>query len=110
MAAVRAARAAGSPKLLLLIIAVLLPAFARAVQFPGVQVPFSWNFVPPTAAPGYEDGDLIEFHGFNCDHCEEMEPLMNRVEKELNVSSRKILLGRSSRALPLHLTLPYSRR
>lgn len=30
-------------------------------------------------------GDLIEFYGTECVHCHEMDPLMDKLEKELKV-------------------------
>ncbi len=35
-------------------------------------------------------GDLIEFYGTECSHCIEMQPLMEKLEKELKVKVERL--------------------
>ncbi|CAM9594824.1 unnamed protein product [Chrysoparadoxa australica] len=45
-----------------------------------------------TMAPAGNESHLMEFHGYDCDHCEEMLPLMKRIEKELGVKFSRHLV------------------
>ena len=35
-------------------------------------------------------GDLVEFYGTECSHCIEMQPLMEKMEKELKVKIERL--------------------
>jgi thiol-disulfide isomerase/thioredoxin len=37
-----------------------------------------------------ENPDLIEFYGTECKHCNDMKPLVERLEQELNIKLKKL--------------------
>ena len=42
-------------------------------------------------------GDLIEFYGTECVHCKEMEPLLERLEKEEGLKVEKLEVWHNSK-------------
>lgn len=52
------------------------------------------RFILPQLQPHEDDSYLIEFHSDNCDHCEQMEPVLQRLERDLNTKVRRINIFR----------------
>ena len=44
--------------------------------------------------PHEDTSYLIEFHSDNCDHCEQMEPVLKRLERDLGTKIRRINIFR----------------
>ena len=50
--------------------------------------------VLPRLLPHEDTSYLIEFHSDNCDHCEQMEPVLKRLERDLGTKIRRINIFR----------------
>lgn len=48
----------------------------------------------PQLPPHKDDCYLVEFHSDNCDHCEQMEPVLQRLERDLATKVRRINIFR----------------
>lgn len=48
----------------------------------------------PKLLPHDDTSYLIEFHSDNCDHCEQMEPVLQRLEDDLGTKIRRINIFR----------------
>jgi len=48
----------------------------------------------PKLLPHEDTSYLIEFHSDNCDHCEQMEPVLQRLERDLGTKIRRINIFR----------------
>ena len=44
--------------------------------------------------PDNDSSYLVEFHSDNCDHCEQMEPVLQRLEEDLQTKIRRINIDR----------------
>ena len=48
----------------------------------------------PKLLPHEDTSYLLEFHSDNCDHCEQMEPVLKRLEADLGTKIRRINIFR----------------
>ena len=51
------------------------------------------------------DDDLIEFYGTECVHCKQMEPLMEKLSKELKAKIKRLEVWHNSENMKLLLQL-----
>ena len=54
----------------------------------------TFNKIMPKLVPHDDACYLMEFHSDNCDHCEQMEPVLRRLENDLKTKIRRINIFR----------------
>jgi len=63
-------------------------------QRPSTSIQQKLHRLLPKVLPHEDKSYLVEFHSDNCDHCEQMEPVLQRLERDLQTKVRRINIFR----------------
>ena len=67
--------------------------FVNVIQ-PKAKYEIAFKKLIPKLVPHDDNCYLMEFHSDNCDHCEQMEPVLKRLENDLKTKIRRINIFR----------------